>query len=247
MMHRALSLAAAVLAATLAPGAASAANVKPVVELFTSQSCSSCPPADALLVELARREEVIALSYHVDYWNYIGWADPFSSKESTMRQRGYREELKLRYVYTPQIVVDGVGDAVGSSKAKVSALIEMARKREKVRVTLATEPDGAGRVQIASGMHRGAPATVWAVIYDKSHTTAIARGENAGVTITNANVVRVIKKIGEWRGEAVEIRLAADDPDAQGHDYCAILVQAGDTGPIIGAGSWPLPGAQARR
>ena len=96
-----------------------AAERKVVVELFTSQGCSSCPPADAYLGELAQRDDVLALSFHVDYWNYIGWRDPFSKRQWSARQRAYGDTLKRRYVYTPQIVVDGAAEAVGSKRSQV--------------------------------------------------------------------------------------------------------------------------------
>jgi hypothetical protein len=110
-------------------GAEPAAASPVVVELFTSQGCSSCPPADALLDELAGRPGVVALSLHVDYWDYIGWKDPYASPMNTARQQRYAEALNLRYVYTPQIVVDGRANVVGSHRAEVPRVSSSATKR----------------------------------------------------------------------------------------------------------------------
>ena len=110
--------------AMLLPTAASVAEPAPVVvELFTSQGCSRCPPADAYLAELARRPDIVALSFHVDYWNYVGWRDPFSSTRWSKRQRDYGASLNRRFVYTPQIVVDGRDESIGSRRPRVEALI----------------------------------------------------------------------------------------------------------------------------
>ena len=123
----------------LAFGIASAeAGERPiVVELFTSQGCSSCPPADALLGELAKRTDVLALGFHVDYWDYIGWKDPYASKLATKRQRQYAETFKLSYVYTPQMVVNGVTESVGSDRAGIEAAVEKAKTRPAARIIMA--------------------------------------------------------------------------------------------------------------
>ena len=229
------------LAACLATGAAtSPAGAKTVVELFTSQGCSSCPPADAYLGELAARDEVIALSFHVDYWNYIGWRDPFSSAEATARQRDYKRTLGRRYVYTPQMVVDGRAETVGSDRGRVEQLIEAARGRTGLAVELAHRDGDAVRVRIPEEPgYDGPPAILWMALYDRRHTTSIGAGENIGVTLTNSNVVRRFENVGAWRGERVALDLPLTG--AEGRDGCAVIVQAGRGGEILGAAAIALP------
>src|SRR5712671_4480747 len=128
------------LCLALAVTAAQAGERPIVVELFTSQGCSSCPPADALLAELAKRPDVLALSFHVDYWDRLGWKDPYSSRAATDRQNRYAKLLALHTVYTPQIVVDGKWEAVGSDRADVERALDLARRdRPEVPVTLALD------------------------------------------------------------------------------------------------------------
>jgi len=139
------------IAGSVAARGAEPAAVSPVVvELFTSQGCSSCPPADALLAELTGRPDVVALSFHVDYWDYIGWKDPYASPQYTARQQRYTQALNLRYVYTPQIVVDGRADVVGSHRAEVLAAIETAAQRDRpIDITFVT--NNGGKVIIPQG------------------------------------------------------------------------------------------------
>ncbi len=228
-------LAAALWLAVTPPGVAGERGA--VVELFTSQGCSSCPPADALLGELARRDDVIALSFHVDYWNYIGWRDPFSDPKWSSRQRAYGAALKRRYVYTPQIVVDGAAEAVGSKRARVVELIEAALGGKKIAVAVSHLDRDTVRIRVpADPGYTGADATVWLVFYDDELTTAVSSGENDGSTLTNTKVVRSMARLGVWRGAAVEWTLPLEAVGGKGRDGCAILVQAGGgNGPIIGA------------
>ncbi len=210
-----------------------------VVELFTSQGCDSCPPAEALLRELAEEDGIVALEFHIDYWDYIGWPDPFSSPELTARQRSYSKDLRLRYVYTPQMVVDGRYDVVGSRRAEVRAAITKAAARRKaVDVRLLGE-DG-GKAVIPAGHSPEGGATVWLAVYDDLHETRVLRGENAGRTLENRNVVREFVELGTWTGERMEIPLDLAGALARGRTGCAVLVQQGETGPIIGAVSMPF-------
>ncbi|MHA1600759.1 MAG: DUF1223 domain-containing protein, partial [Alphaproteobacteria bacterium] len=229
--------AAAVIAFLAAAAPAQAANdARPpvVVELFTSQGCSSCPPADKFLTELAMRSNVIALSLHVDYWDYIGWKDPFGSPMMTERQRRYASALGLRYVFTPQMIIDGRDSIVGSDRIAVESAIVAARARDKaVRVSL--RPDGGGVVVIAAGQAPKAGATVWQAIYDADHETVVKRGENAGRTIRDVNVVRSLERLGTWTGEELEIPLSLGNAAARGRYGCVVIVQEGRSGPIIGA------------
>ena len=233
------------LAAALATGAFSppAAAQRPgtVVELFTSQGCSSCPPADAFIGELAKRKDVIALSFHVDYWNYLGWKDRFATPETTARQRAYGRALGMRYVYTPQIVIGGVTQAVGSGFRRVLALIEQARRRPALDIRI-THPDAhTATLNIGAGPKQQRPATVWIMFYDNEHVTRIARGENRGRRLVNTNVVRSLKRVGTWRGDRMELTLSLDALGAKGRDGCVVVVQEADSGPILGAVSFPLP------
>ena len=220
-----------------------AGNRTVVVELFTSQGCNSCPPADALLSELAGSPDLLALSLHVDYWDYIGWKDPFGSPMNTQRQRRYADSLGLRYVFTPQIVIDGRTRVVGSHRAEVREAIREARERPPA-VEIGFDHDGGGRVIVSAGEAPEVGATVWLAVYDRRHETDVSRGENAGRTIRNDNVVRTFERLGTWTGERLEIPLDLSRAAARGRDGCAVIVQEGRSGPILGASAMPLGGLQ---
>jgi len=215
------------------PGAVVAAEPDPptVVELFTSQGCSSCPPADAYLGQLAERPDVVALGFHVDYWDYIGWKDPFASPEFTGRQRGYAEVLGQRYVYTPQMVIDGMSHATGSRVDDVERLIATRRKAPKVPVRLVGEPGGPLTVSIGSATLARA-ADVWFVTFKRSFSTDVARGENGGRRLTNYNIVRTVRRLGGWDGTATQFTV---DLGEVSEDGCAVLVQAAGQREILGA------------
>jgi len=229
---------------TVAPlqvAADSGAGRPVVVELYTSQGCSSCPPADALLGELAQQPGLLALSFHVDYWDYIGWQDPFASALYTERQRDYAAKLGLRYVYTPQIVVDGRHDVVGSKRRAVTRAIEEAAKTAPaVEVTL--DSDDGGHATLSAGQAPAEGATVWLVMFDDGHDTDVGRGENSGKLLHNSNVVRELRPLGTWTGAAKVFPLDVAAARAQGRGGCAILVQQGRGGPIIGAAILDLDG-----
>jgi len=175
-----------------------------VVELFTSQGCSSCPPADRLLTRLGKdpalANKVFPLAFHVDYWNYIGWTDPFSSKRWSNRQRRYAQAFASNRVYTPQLVVDGRWDCVGSQERKVDALIEKALRepplgRVALRLAPGESPDELRA--IADAELTGAaprPLDLWVALYQKHLSTSVARGENADRTLRNDYVVRHLEK-----------------------------------------------------
>ena len=208
----------------------SAAGEGPVVvELFTSQGCSSCPPADALLDELTEQPDVIALSFHVDYWDYIGWQDPFADPAYTQRQRNYRPHLGNRFIYTPQMVIDGHIDVVGSRREQVSRAIEEARADEKLPVSLSRDS-----VSLPAGTAPKGGATVWIAFLDERHETQVGAGENGGRKLVNSHVVRKLSAIGTWKGEALSIPLAGNESDA-GRYGCAVLVQENGSGRILGA------------
>ena len=207
-----------------------------VVELFTSQGCSSCPPADRAMAALAARDDLVALSYNVDYWDYLGWRDTLAKPEFSQRQRRYARVRGDGQVYTPQMVVNGRRHIVGGDRpaltrtlrATRSALISdlqiQAQKRNKVaRITLSGVPGWSGR------------ATVWVVGVTPKVTTKIKRGENRGRKITYHNVVRSMMPIGTWTGDAMTLQIDPAMIMKTGATACAILVQDGDGGPIIAA------------
>ncbi len=212
-----------------------------VVELFTSQSCSSCPPADKFLGELARRKDVLALSMHVDYWNALGWRDPWSSAVVTERQRRYARALGARYVSTPQAVIQGQSYAVGSDRGAVSRLIEKSRRTASNNLELTLTMPAPGRLSVQLPDRKlAAPATLWFVAFDDRHTARISGGENSGATITYTNVVRALRPIGTWNGKRRSVEIDISKDIKAGFGNCAILVQAGGGGPVLGAVSLPL-------
>jgi hypothetical protein len=205
-----------------------------VVELFTSQGCSSCPPADKLLGELAKRPDVVALSFHVNYWDRLGWKDPFASEATTARQHGYARALAQSYVYTPEMVVNGVVHDPGNSPGSVSRLLAQASARGPLglRPVVTVAPDK--RLVVSLPALRDAPADldVWLFTYDATHTTQVPRGENRGATLVNRNVVRSVEKLAVWNGAAASWTIGVPPRSV------AVLVQRRDFGPVIGAARW---------
>ena len=222
-----------------------------VVELFTSQGCYSCPPADSLLGELAGEPNVIAMSLHVDYWDYIGWKDIFASAENTERQRRYASALNLRYVYTPQMVIDGRHNVVGSRTGEVrSTLAKAATSPKPVRIDILL-PSEAGQIAKAvipatdlAELLDSEEASIWMAAYDSAHSVDIRRGENSGKKLTYHNVVRELKPLARWDGEQLEVPLDLAGLAADGRDGCAIWIQKGVNGPIIGAAAIALGDAE---
>jgi hypothetical protein len=192
-----------------------------IVELFTSQGCSSCPPADAYLQKLTKTDSVLGLSFHVDYWDYIGWKDPFASSQHTKRQRMYADALRARYVYTPQVVVDGRLDAMGADKPDINRCIDYAGKQMKLTISRGDK----GEILLPED-HNGKNSSVWLVHFDKEHTTKILRGENRGRTLTNANVVRSIEHLGLWDGQAMALKA----PEFLADGYVVIVQSARNFG-----------------
>lgn len=221
------SLFTAIPALTLGAAQAAAERVQRlvVVELFTSQSCSSCPPADAVLTELARdRADVLPLSFHVTYWNRLGWRDRFSLQAATDRQRRYGETLGHGQIYTPQIVVQGRRDVVGSNRAAVLMAIRSAE--DAVVPIMLAQQDQAITVEIGEGAGEGTP---WLIGYDLQQATAVGGGENGGRRLSHSQVVRSVTPLGEWRGGPA--RLVVARPEGE---RVAVLLQAAD-GAILGA------------
>jgi hypothetical protein len=234
----ALPLIAAVALAGPLRVAAQASDFAGVVELFTSQGCSSCPPADAELAKMADKGDVLALSYHVDYWNYLGWVDTLASKASTERQYGYAKTLKRKNVYTPQAVINGRDHANGADPAAVNALLgKLSAIGEGLIVSVEADLDEEG-LTIAIGEGKG-KADIVVVYFDDSNTVEITRGENAGSTIVYRHSVRDIETVGMWSGNAKTLTLPASVLSAKAGTGCAILLQVvgkdGAPGAILGA------------
>jgi hypothetical protein len=206
--------------------AASPAAARPVLlELFTSQSCSSCPPAEAFLGTLKARPDVAALEFHVDYWNALNWRDPYSAHAFTSRQRAYAAALGTE-VFTPQLVIDGQRSAVGSDRSAIFAAIEAAQQAQPQGPALSLSQQNQ-TLTVTIGAGQGA-ATVLLAGYDASHTTSVPSGENGGTVLNEVNVVRSLQKIGHWTGQAATLTTAAP----QGERF-AIVLQAAD-GAVLG-------------
>jgi len=225
-------VAVAALVGLAAPAPAAERTNPIVVELFTSQGCSSCPPADAFLGELTKRRDVLALAWHVDYWDYIGWKDPFAQPAFTARQRDYGRALAQRYVYTPQMVVDGRLQGVGSERPAIDRLIAQAARQHGLNG--ASRPslrlDG-GAVRIEGGMFEASsPAVVWLALFEPESSTRVARGENAGRSLGNYNIVRELRVLGRYSGEATSLPLGLD-ASAAGKGRAIVVQRETPAGP----------------
>jgi len=218
----------------MAEGKAGQDNGPWAVELFTSQGCSSCPPADALLGTLARRPDIVALSFHVDYWDYIGWKDRFASKQTTERQRAYARTLHQRYIYTPEMVVDGRVHQPGINDGQIESMLGDAKRHSTSRATptLNRMADGTLRIWLAAAKLE-APADVTLFVYDRRHATPVQRGENEGRRLDNFNVVRHFEIVSRWNGAQTHWTLPADR--FQPEQGLAVIVQQSDHGPVLGA------------
>jgi hypothetical protein len=212
-----------------------------VVELFTSQGCSSCPPADAALAKLIEEGKVIALSYHVDYWDYLGWKDTLSSKPATDRQYKYATTLKRRGVYTPQAIVNGRDHLVGSNYTGIKARISTFDATEQgLAVPLSISAKG-DELNISIGAGQG-KANIVAVYFDNENVVDIQRGENRGKKITYHHSVRDVQTIGMWNGDAQNLTLPVSVMEKVKEGGAAILLQTiseeGTPSAILGAASY---------
>jgi hypothetical protein len=226
-------MAAAALLGLLAIGDAYADDaISPVVvELFTSQGCSSCPPADAVLSTLAQRPDVLALSFHVDYWDSLGWKDPYASPLNTARQKAYRATFRNSQIYTPQVVVGGTAEMVGSrGPTVIAAIADAERKRMPGPKLVITRGNG---IVVSASAGVTTSATIWLASYDPRHETAVQRGENAGSALVNTNVVRKLLALGSYTGPGSTLTAPADF--ARDGEGLAAWIQADPTGAIISA------------
>jgi hypothetical protein len=245
-MARITPIAFAIFALILAAEAPAAAQNPVVVELFTSEGCSSCPPADALLVKLSEQQAkdgtpLILMGEHVDYWNYIGWTDRFSSKQFSERQSEYASPLHAR-VYTPQMVIDGQDPFVGNNAADVNARIAAAAKRPKpAQVALAWE--GNNRLQVTVQGAEVKKGNVLLAVTEDGLSTAVQKGENGGQTLHHAAVVRQLREIGSLKNGGFEktLDVARQDDWNAANLKVAVLVQDPSSKKILGAGVIAYP------
>ncbi len=209
-----------------------AARTPVVVELYTAQGCASCGEANANLARLADQPGVLALTFSVDYWDYLGWADTFARPEFAERQKAYVTRLLLREPYTPQVVVDGQAQAVGSKADRVDKLVRDAARTPR------NPPDfqfaGDRRVYVGSARPPKGGAEVWLIRYDPhEQDVAVKAGDNKGQIISHRNVVREVVRLGAWRGRPVAFRLPAASEEGL---KSVVLVQAGRGGRVLGVG-----------
>jgi hypothetical protein len=255
MRWRALSLAplvlmvlasAAAIAETAAVPAENSAtqegqseNIRAVVELFTSQGCSSCPPADTLLQTYAADPSVIALSMPVDYWDYLGWKDTFASPRNSERQRAYAKARGDGAIYTPQVVVNGTIHANGAQKSDIDNAIDLtAANRTVPHVPIRFWQEGNTLNVAASGADVGPDfreATVWLAVVQTSGSVEIQKGENAGKKLTYTNIVRELTPIGLWKGQPLLIQIPRAAVMQAATQKSVVFIQEGKAGPIIGA------------
>jgi len=217
-------------ASLTAVAAADAEGVRNVLELFTSQGCSSCPPADRILRDLARDPNTLALSFPVDYWDYIGWKDTFAAPTYTARQKAYALATGKGHLYTPQMIVNGLAEVIGSDKDAIEQAERDTGRRDGVLSVPLVVTERGDKIHISIGAAAtppSHPAGVYLLDYASSRTVTIQRGENAGSTLTYANVVRAMNKIGDWTGGALDLEADVAQGHLDGADSYAVILQAG--------------------
>jgi hypothetical protein len=244
-MQRRVAFPVALAVAVSAAIISARADPRAVVELFTSQGCSSCPPADRLLGELARDPTIVAMSLPIDYWDYLGWKDTLADPRHSARQRGYARTRGDREVYTPQAVINGAVHALGSDKAAIEAAIRATRADAStlsVPVKLSLVADRLD-VTIAAGPGAPADAEVWLCELSRAVPVAIGRGENGGRSIVYHNVVRRWVRLGDWNGGERSFSVPAARFAENGIDALAVIVQTGTperAGKMLGAAFEPM-------
>jgi len=218
------------------------AEPRAVVELFTSQGCSSCPPADQIIGELAKDPSVIALSLPIDYWDYLGWKDTLADSRFTARQKAYSNMRGEREVYTPQVVVNGSAHVIGSDRARIESAIEETKKADAVMSVPISMTLAGKQINISVAASGKEPAAahgeVWICSISKAVPIAIGRGENRGREITYHNVVRNLLKVGDWNGASDSWTVPLENIYREGVDAAVVYVQDGNRdkpGPMLGA------------
>jgi hypothetical protein len=228
--RKALGLGAAVLATPVLGRSAEAAAAPILVELFTSQGCSSCPPADRLAGEMRKNKQLIVVSLNVDYWDYLGWKDTLAKAEYTKRQMDYAHARGDGDVYTPQMVINGQRHAVGSRKSDVEAAISKVRPAQ-VPVSISSDSK---EIVVEIGAGEATDATLWLMSIAPEVSVDIERGENTGATVTYHNVVRKLSPVGMWKGEAMKVRLPRASLTTENCKSCVAVLQDGNVGPVLG-------------
>lgn len=239
LVRFAILFASALALSPLVPTKGHAGEITTVVELYTSQGCSSCPPADALFEDYVKRKDVLALTMPVDYWDYLGWKDTYAKRAFSTRQRLYAQKRGDGQVYTPQVVVNGMAHAVGSRRAQIEQAIAKTHAtlaNRRINASLTRKGDDLIIEAKESGASANAPAKcrVWLARIQKEGKVRIRRGENGGRNLKYFNIVRQMSPIGTWMGKDMVIRLPAYSGDAQ-TDAIAVIFQDGMAGPIVGA------------
>jgi len=220
------SISAALFAAALSQTAAAHDRAPVVVELFTAQGCSACPKANLLLESYADRSHVLALTFPVDYWDYLGWRDTFARPAFTERQRAYTDRLKLRSLTTPEFVIDGAHEASGSDGAKIDQLIESSSGDPGSGPRIRLLRHG-GRVEVGAGVKPGRSADVWLIRYDPSlQEVKVKTGDNKGKVVSARNIVEELDRLGAWSGHARTYVL----PKASAPDLKSVIVVQGARG-----------------
>jgi hypothetical protein len=224
----------AVLGISALSASAAHAETRGVIELFTSQGCSSCPPADKLMGELSRDPSLVAFSLPVDYWDSLGWKDTLADPRNSERQRAYARKRGDRAVYTPQVVINGTAHVIGSDKAAIERALSSTREALSVPVNVSVK---GGTLSVSLPAASGA-GEVWVYALAKEVPVAVGRGENRGRTITYHNVARRWQKLGDWNGKAASFSLPLGPWSGSGADTVAVLVQSGspdNPGTMLGA------------
>jgi hypothetical protein len=218
------------------------ADPRAVVELFTSQGCSSCPPADKIIGELAKDPSIIALSMPIDYWDYLGWKDTLADSRFSARQKAYSRMRGDRDVYTPQAIVNGSVHVIGSDRAGIEGAIGDTRKADSVMSVPVSLALAGKQISVSVGASGETPTEargeVWICSISKAVPISIGRGENGGREVTYYNVVRNLLKVGDWNGRSGSWTVPLEDISSEGVDAAVVYVQDGNRdkpGPMLGA------------
>jgi len=214
------------------------ADPRAVVELFTSQGCSSCPPADKVLGELAQDPTVIALSLPIDYWDYLGWKDTLADSRFSARQKAYSQMRGDRGVYTPQAVVNGTTNVLGSDRAGIESAANRTQSAAGVMSVPVTMTTAGGQIKVSVADAGGKSGEIWICAVSKAVPITISRGENRGQQVTYHNVVRNMLKVGDWNGKAGSWTVPLENITRDGIDAAVVYVQDGNRdkpGPMLGA------------
>jgi hypothetical protein len=209
-----------------------------VVELFTSQGCSACPPADKVLGELAQDKSVIALSLPIDYWDYLGWKDTLADSRFSARQKAYSQMRGSRGVYTPQAVVNGTTDVLGSDRVAIENAAKGTQQHDVVMSVPVTMTTSGSHINVSVAEAGGRSGEIWICAVSKQIPITISRGENRGQQITYHNVVRNVLKVGDWNGKASSWTVPLENISRDGVDAAVVFIQDGNRdkpGPMLGA------------